>query len=393
MQQLLHTPPPEPSSRAKMFLRPRRKYIEEWWKSGSGEDTPLNMELLQVAYSPPEVIDPIPLTVTPMRATDRSSDVPSGLPGPGPCSKCNASRAIARRAVVALRDCAVHMEASRQFAEWSAGQSQRVIKACRKLCLEHRRLGHTIGLEDLARLGTKDSHETSGTPGHNQATTYPSADGINWDLFPYEDTQGPLLSPDISLIQDSLPRSPEHPLADIIPPTTQFIGEDGVNIDRWAAEVPGLVTTNPSPAHVVDHQVAFTQTRVPCFANASVQAPSVHGRRISDQPSYNDHAGQLRPTNGVSASDVGPSASVQAGHPLPQTLPDIIMGDDIHASSGTDISSAGLSSNSSGTVASSSIESEGASDMSGDSDMDGGSDMGEDEYDDEEGIAAAYTGD
>jgi hypothetical protein len=33
------------------------------------------------------------------------------------------------------------MEASSQFAEWSAGQSQRVIKACRQLGLEHRKFG------------------------------------------------------------------------------------------------------------------------------------------------------------------------------------------------------------------------------------------------------------
>ena len=381
-----------------MFLRPRRTYLNEWWKSGSGEDTPLNMERLQVAYSPLEIMDAIPLTVTPARATEMRSEVTSAPPDSTACSKCTASRTIARRAVVALRDCAIHMEASHQFAEWSAGQSQRVIKACRRLCLERRKIGHTIGLEDLARLGAKDTVDISGDPRYNQATTYPSADGINWDLFPYEDTQGPLLSPDISQIHESLPRGLEHAPSVIIPSTTGLIGKDGFNIDRWTADVPPILPVplaplNSAPSQIAAKQVASTQTPVLCFVDASVQVPFVDGPRISSQPLYYEHDDLARPSSEVSARNDGPYDSVQGRHQLSDTFPDIIMEDAIHTSSGTDVSSAGLSSNSSGTAASSNIESDGSGDRNGDSDMDEGSNMEGSEYENEEAIAAGYTGD
>jgi hypothetical protein len=84
-----------------MFLTPRPKYLNEWWKSGSGEETPLNMELLQVAYSPPELVDPIPSTATHVRPMDPSPEVTSPLPGPQGCTQCIAPQDCA---VVALRD-------------------------------------------------------------------------------------------------------------------------------------------------------------------------------------------------------------------------------------------------------------------------------------------------
>jgi hypothetical protein len=378
-----------------MFLCPRPKYLNEWWKSGSGEETPLNMELLQVAYSPPEMVDPIPSTATHVRPMYQSSAVTSPLTGPQACTKCLASWEIARRAVVALRDCAVHMEASSQFAQWSAGQSQRVIKACRQLCLEHRKIGRQIGLEDLTRLGTKDARDISGAPAHNQATTYPSADGIDWNLFPYEDTQGPLLSPAISQRQESIPNHQDPPPPGDIPSTTQMMDQDGFNIDRWAAAVPGVVTTslktlNPPPPHAVSNQVDITQPALLRFADVSVQVPSLHGPHFDTHPVYHEPA-ELRHTRaGLPAPDHHAFASPPAGH---LTLPDIIMAQPNRTSSGTDISSAGLSSNSSGHVSSSSPESEAASDMDDESDVDGGSDMGGSEYGNEEAIAAAYTGD
>jgi hypothetical protein len=89
------------------------------------------------------------------------------------------------------------------------------------------------------------------------------------------------------------------------------------------------------------------------------------------------------------APDHDAFAFLLAGHLI---LPDIIMVEPNHTSSGTDISSAELSSNSSETVSSSSLESTGTSDMDGDSDMDGGSDMGRSEYRNKEAIAAAYMG-
>jgi hypothetical protein len=353
------------------------------------------MELLQVAYSPPDMVDAIPSTATHVRPMYQSSEVTSPVTGTQACTNCLASREIARRAVVALRDCAVHMEASSQFAEWSAGQSQQVIKACRQLCLEHRKIGRPIGLEDLTRLGTKDAPDISGAPGHNQATTYPSADGIDWNLFPYEDTQGPLLSPAISQIQESMPTPHSPPPPGDIPSTSQMMDSDGLNIDRWAAAVPGVVTTplatlNPPPSHVVSNQVDFTQPALLRFADASVQVPSLHGPHFDTHPVYHEPA-ELRHTRAVfPATDHHAVASPPAGHP---TLPDIIMAQPTRTSSGTDISLAGLSSNSSGNVSSSRAESEGASEMEDDSDMDGRSDMGESEYGNEEAIAAAYTGD
>jgi len=378
-----------------MFLRPRPKYLNEWWKSGSGEETPLNMELLQVAFSLPEMVDPIPSTATHVRPMYHSSEVTSPVTGPQACTKCLASQEIARCAVVALKDCAVHMEASSQFAEWSAGQSQQVIKACRQLCLEHWKIGRQIGLEDLTRLGTKDTPDISGAPGHNQATTYPSADGIDWNLFPYEDTQGPLLSPAISQIQESIPTPHDPPPPCDIPSTSQMMDQDGFNIDRWAAAVPREVTTplatlNPPPSHVVSNQVDFTQPALLHFADASVQVPSLHGPHFDTHPVYHEPTELCHTRAGLPAPDHHAFASPPAGHP---TLPDIIMAQPNRTSSGTDISSAGLSSNSSGNVSSSSPESEGASDMDDDSDMDGGSDMGGSEYGNEEAIAAAYMGD
>jgi hypothetical protein len=323
-----------------MFLTPRPKYLNEWWKSGSGEETPLNMELLQVAYSPPELVDPIPSTATHVRPMHQSPEVISPLPGPQACTQCIASRDIARRAVVALRDCAVHMEASSQFAEWSAGQSQRVIKACRQLSLEHRKIGRRIGMEDLTRLGTKDGPDISGVPGHNQATTYPSADGIDWALFPYEDTQGPLLSQAESQIQESIPSAQDPPPPGDIPSTSQMIEQDGFNIDRWAAAVPGMVTTpsatlNPPPSHVVFHQVAFTQPPLLRFADASVQVPSLHGPHVITHPVHHGAAQLCRTSPEVAAVDHDVFAPPPAGH---QTLPDIIMAEPIHRTSGTDIS-------------------------------------------------------
>jgi hypothetical protein len=105
IKQLLHTPAPEPSSRATMFLTPRPKYLNEWWTSGSGEETPLYMELLQVAYSPPDMVDPIPSTATHVRPMDLRMEVTSPLPGLQGCTQCIAYQEISRRAVVALRDC------------------------------------------------------------------------------------------------------------------------------------------------------------------------------------------------------------------------------------------------------------------------------------------------
>jgi hypothetical protein len=93
------------------------------------------MELLQVAYSLPEMVDPIPSTTTHVWPIYQSSEVTSPLPGLQACTQCIASREIVHRAVVALRNCAVYMEASSQFAEWSAGQSQWVIKVYCQLCL------------------------------------------------------------------------------------------------------------------------------------------------------------------------------------------------------------------------------------------------------------------
>jgi hypothetical protein len=98
IKQLLHTPLPEPSSQATMFLCLQPKYLNEWWKSGSGEETPL-----KVAYSLPEMVDPIPSTATHVQPIYQSLEVTFSLTGLQACTKCIASWEIVCCAVVALR--------------------------------------------------------------------------------------------------------------------------------------------------------------------------------------------------------------------------------------------------------------------------------------------------
>jgi hypothetical protein len=119
-----------------------------------------------------------------------------------------------------------------------------------------------------------------------------------------------------------------------------MIEQDGFNIARWATTVPGVVTTplaspNPLPSHVVFNQVAFTQPALLCFADASVQLPSLHGPHVNTHPVHHGPAEVCRTSAEVLAADHNAFAPPPAGHP---TLPDIIMEDPLDTPSGTDIS-------------------------------------------------------
>jgi hypothetical protein len=258
------------------------------------------------------------------------------------------------------------MDASHQFVEWSAGHSQWLIRACRQLCLKHRKLGHKIDLEDLARISTKDQRSPDGEPVPDHATSYPSADGIDWDLFPYEDTQGPLLSPDISRPIDPIPDLPVLPESVIMPSTEALIGEDGFHVDRWVAGVPDVLPPATQLGNVIP----------PTFRDTAVQVSFNSGDRLSHRPAHAE----------------GPSMHTME-NPATSATPDIVMAVPMHSCNGTDISSAGLSVHSSEIHGSSESDVEASSDMQEGTDMEEGSDMEESDDENEDTIAAAYTGD
>ena len=135
MIKLLNTSPAQGSSRAATFLQCPETYMNDWWMAGSGEITVLNIELLQVAYSALELKHPRLPTSTPTISTN-SIIGGNRIAGGGSCSTCKESRAIAHHVVVTLKYCAVHIDATHQFTEWSTGQSQCLIWACWQLCLE-----------------------------------------------------------------------------------------------------------------------------------------------------------------------------------------------------------------------------------------------------------------
>jgi hypothetical protein len=346
MAQLLQTTPPQPSTREPRVLRLADEHLNEWWTEERGDIAALNMELLQVAYKAPKMMVETQVTANPMHSTISVSGLTTSRRSAGSCSQCTASAEIARRAMVALKDCALHMEASRQFAEWSTGQSQRLIQACRQLCLEQRKMGNKLGLQDLERLGGKDPTESFGGPEHDQATTYPSADGIDWALFSNEDTQGPLLSPHSSgaaeALADCSPPAPE-PLYS----TEGLIGQDGFNIERWAAGIPEMLIPHcpsvPIPVRLGENVPRHQDIILPPCVDAFVKVPSAGGRNLSHLPTL-PNAGQVLLTNTQPTPKGGAPhiSSDSVADPLIQSIPEIDMADTSQSPMGANVSSGGL---------------------------------------------------
>ena len=242
MEQLLRNPPLPTSLMASLYMKRTPTYFQEWWTEGRAETEPLTLEVLHTAY-PLHCLFP-DVDPHPQHSSGAAQNAPptesSYVPGPPttvstPCTKCTNSLDLACRAVVALKNCRLHIEASHQFAEWSASHSQRLSLGCKFLLEEQEKLGRPIEQEDLCLLGGKDYPYGSGVPLDRQTMTYPSEDGINWVLYPYEDTQGPLLSsgapPAIHSFADGLDQPTlahyEH-----------CLDEDGFNIQAWSASLP-----------------------------------------------------------------------------------------------------------------------------------------------------------
>jgi len=281
MEQLLRNPPLPTSPTASLYLKRPPKYFQEWWTEGGGDTEPLTLEALHVAHQlhlvPPVDAHPQHPAGAAHNAPSRESLYVAAAPTAvgTPCTKCTHSVDIARRAVVALKNCRLHLEASRQFAEWSASHSQRLSLGCKFLLEEQAKLGRPIDREDLHRLGGKDYPYGSGVPLDRQTTTYPSEDGINWALYPYEDTQGPLLS-------SGAPPS-IHSLADVLDQTTpahyeDCLGEEGFNIQAWSASLPLSTGILPGAARV------DAGVQVPC-SNHSFGLPPPIPPASAERPS------------------------------------------------------------------------------------------------------------
>ena len=125
-------------------------------------------------------------------------------------------------------------------------------------------------------MGGKDQPPLVDNLGLNQTTSYPSADGIDWDRFPYEDTQGPLLSSGISQSENCIPNIQDTTSASVCPPTDDLVGDDGFHVYLWAAGIPDTLPSAPCPP----------PDPIPrLFINACIQVPSTHtGGHIADVP-------------------------------------------------------------------------------------------------------------
>jgi len=196
-------------------------------------------------------------------------------------------------------------------------------------------------------------------------TSYPSADGIDWNLFPYEDTQGPMLSPEGSRRAGKIEKHPPQNSSTSVRGNEVLIGDEGFHIDRWMAGVPGSV-----PEVVLDGPQPPSSSRPRSFLDASVQVSP------PSPPQHHRHP----PVPGPSFITARPEV----------ITPDIVMVDGSHSRNGTVVSSTGLSELSSGGNHDSDSDMEEGSEVQRSSDMDLGS---ESEDENEEAIAASYTGD
>jgi hypothetical protein len=198
---------------------------------GSGEMTALNIELLQVAYAALDLTHAPAAMSNPTMSTDFSG-VKSQLRGP-PCPRCTESKASARRAGVALKDCCSH-----GCLPPVCGMERRSLPTANSSMSATLPPAQEAWSQDSP---PKNQRRPNGEPVSDHATSYPSADGIDWDPCPYEDTQGPLLAPYISRPIDSIPNLPALPESVIMPPTEGVIREDGFHVDRWIAGVPEVL--------------------------------------------------------------------------------------------------------------------------------------------------------
>ncbi|KIM35994.1 hypothetical protein M413DRAFT_32037 [Hebeloma cylindrosporum] len=247
MERLLRNPPEHRGQSAVTYPEGQAKFINEWWTEGSDQKEALTMELLHtLCHQPPDLLQDKPPAPREPQPNVRNNSTKAQQ-----CPNCVKSLGIARRASTALKECLVQQEAFRQFAEWSAAESQRFSLGCKFLYEQARTLGRKVELEDLVKWAPEPSPLPSSMTDPEQ-TTYPSEEGIDWDQYPYEDTQGPLLSADPSQGEQGDPET----FSAVVPapdrPSEDHIGEDGFIISRWsemvAAPAPAL-----APGRSSDH--------------------------------------------------------------------------------------------------------------------------------------------
>jgi hypothetical protein len=191
----------------------------------------------------------------------------------------------------------------------------------------------------------KDPQNPAGAPVQDHTTSHPSANSIDWDMFPYEDTQGPLLSPVISGPIDSIPDLPAKPDSVIMTTTEALIDKDGFHINCWVAGDPDVL---PPATHTLCDGIPSY------FRDAAMQVSlATKGHLL--------HC--LANGQGLSTQIID--------NPAPLATPDIIMAVPTYSCNGTNMSSARLS------VCPSEINTSSESDVKASSDLEEGTNMQE----------------
>ncbi|KDR66958.1 hypothetical protein GALMADRAFT_147597 [Galerina marginata CBS 339.88] len=148
-----------------------------------------------------------------------------------------------------------------------------MIQGYHKIANQAEQVNRALEKKDIRQmaLGRQES-PADPPPSRPNSMDYPQADGINWEMFPCEDSQGPLLSnPSESVHWETIDHPPNHSAATAVPYNMpvdiMLLDTGGFDVGLWAVSVYAAGDYPPEP-NVED---AAVQTSP--FSDATTQFP------------------------------------------------------------------------------------------------------------------------